>query len=169
MKYLILALLLFTTDAQANSVQLKLGGWSHHINTSYKYNESHNGFGLAYEVNKSVLGFSGYSFEVWRMKDSLFQSQIQLSATLFKRFNVELPMIKAIDFNLSAGVMRRGMSWKYYKDDTFYGVNKKTFAYALPSITWHFNNSSHIDIVYIPDVKGISPDKTIFFRYGFSF
>lgn len=156
-------------SSDEGAIQFKFGGWSNHIGAPIQYNESHNGFGIAYEGNEPTWGFDGLSFELFTMKDSQYQTQTQVSVTGYNKLLIEWPGLHAIDLNLSAGVMDRTINWERYsyKTKRFEGVETGTFPYLLPSVTYHITESIHIDITYLP--KGIVNYHTVFARFGYTF
>lgn len=134
-------LLLLPTAVSAGETHLVINGVSHHINSSYEWNENHAGFGVEQELGKSSNWSHRVSANAFR--DSNDDMSYMVGTTLHRRL-ITLPYLD--DLSLSAGLTAFMMT----RSDANDGM---PFPGILPSLSLG-NKDYGINITYMP-VKGI--------------
>lgn len=116
MKYLILALVLFTTTASAT--ELLLGGWSKHfIDSPDKFNEDHN-----------MLGARHNGWSIGTFENSYFNRSVFVSK------DFELYEYKDLSLKLVAGIVT---GYKEYQTKKAY-IGKGKSLYLTPVISYKY-------------------------------
>lgn len=116
MKYLILALALFTTTASAT--ELLLGGWSkHYIDTDEEFNEEHN-----------MIGLRENGWSIGTFTNSYYNRSVFVSKTF------ELYKYKDVSFNLVAGIVT---GYEEYQTKKAY-IGKGKSLYLTPVISYKY-------------------------------
>lgn len=161
------------------SIEIKLGGWSHHDSTKLglmdvPLNEEHKGLGIEYykEINSRPNHFLGAGF--WYMTDSFDSDSYQLSIAYKYRWNVDY-LIDSVDFNINAGIVNRTYRTFKYKKTIHhdgssdlellgYEDNRDTRAIFAPMITINFLDHMQTDFIYYPEgLVEFGGDYSIFF------
>lgn len=158
-------------------IQIKFGGWSHHQLDNrpdhFDYNESHNGFGVAWynQLDEPVLygAINVVTFEAFYMKDSYYTNQYQASIGLYHRFDFGLPLLEAIDLGVTGGFMKRGFGYVDPETGALDNVKANAFHFILPGVSWHLHERFQLDFTHIPKIKKFNLFPVTFVRGSISF
>jgi len=172
----------FFIQASANDVsknegnfQIKLGGWSDHYisggGSSYNFNEKHEGIGLAfseYQAQKKEAYFNGYNFEIWYMKDSFYEDNLQVSYGLYNRKLIDNWGIENIDLGLNFAAISRSVADINTNTGELDDHKRVHTLIAIPSLSIYTKMKIHFDIVFLPEIPNFTDYSVVFFRAGFN-
>lgn len=155
--------------------QIKFGGWSEHYisgtASNYNFNESHDGIGIAfskYEGNEYERRyFNGYNYEIWYMKDSFYEDNLQVSYGLFHRQFVGKWGIKNIDVGLNFAAISRSSADIDTKTAKLNDHKRIHTLMMIPSLSLYTKHHIHFDFVFLPALPNITDYSVLFFRAGF--
>mgnify|MGYP000299188292 CR=1 FL=1 len=157
------------------SYQIKFGGWSEHYisgtASNYNFNESHDGIGLAFSEYEGddYEGhyFNGYNYEIWYMKDSFYDDNLQISYGLFHRKLVDKWGITNIDVGLNFAAISRSIADIDTKTAKLNDHKRTHTLMLIPSLSLYTKHNIHFDFVFLPALPNVTDYSVLFFRAGF--
>lgn len=155
--------------------QIKLGGWSDHYisggGSNYNFNESHEGIGLAYSNYQGQQKddfFNGYNVEIWYMKDSFYEDNLQISYGLYDRKLIDNWGIKNIDLGLNFAAVSRSIADINARTGELEDHKRVHTFIVIPSLSIYSKTNIHFDFVFLPEIPNFTDYSVIFFRAGFN-
>lgn len=154
--------------------QVKFGGWSdHYISgkaSNYDFNESHEGIGIAYSSYQGNTDetefFNGYNYEIWYMKDSFYEDNLQISYGLFHRKLIDRWGISNLDIGLNFALISRSSADIDTKTAELNDHKRIHTPMVIPSLSLYTNYKVHFDFVFLPAIPNVTDYSVIFFRAG---
>lgn len=162
------------TDDEGN-YQIKLGGWSEHYisgnASNYNFNENHDGIGIAFsnyeEGAYDGRYFNGYNYEVWYMKDSFYEDNLQISYGLFNRRLIDNWGITRLDLGLNFAAISRSIADIDSRTAELNDHKRIHTLMIIPSLSIYTDYLVHFDFVFLPVIPSVTDYSVLFFRVGF--